>query len=359
MKVLIAGGGIGGLATALCAARAGIDAEIFEQTNELRELGVGINMLPHAIKELAALGLLPELDAGGNPHPRTDLYEPFGPDGVARAARHRCRLRDAAAQHPSRQAAWRAASSGARASGRRPHSHRPPAGRFSGSAPVKSSLRLSVATPAKRRGGRRRADRRGRNPLEGPVALLSARGPAGLERDHALARSGRLADLRDGRTMVIAGGNEAKFVFYPIHVDPAKPDIRLTNWAIMARIGDGSAPPPRREDWKSSGQVRRGAALRADRFRLGFVEPVELIEATGTFYEYPACDRDPLPRWSFGRATLLGDAAHPMYPVGSNGASQAILDARALARHLASGNRSPRRWRRMTPSAGSRPPRSC
>ena len=71
-----------------------------------------------------------------------------------------------------------------------------------------------------------------------------------------------------------------------------------------------------------------------DRFRLDFVDPVALIEATGAFYEYPCCDRDPLPRWSFGRATLLGDAAHPMYPTGSNGAGQAILDARSLARHL-------------------------
>jgi 5-methylphenazine-1-carboxylate 1-monooxygenase len=74
-----------------------------------------------------------------------------------------------------------------------------------------------------------------------------------------------------------------------------------------------------------------------DRFQLDFVDPLALIQASGTFYEYPLCDRDPLPRWSFGRATLLGDAAHPMYPVGSNGASQAVLDARALARHLAAG----------------------
>jgi 2-polyprenyl-6-methoxyphenol hydroxylase-like FAD-dependent oxidoreductase len=60
-----------------------------------------------------------------------------------------------------------------------------------------------------------------------------------------------------------------------------------------------------------------------------------LIEATPEFWEYPMCDRDPLPRWSHGRVTLLGDAAHPMYPVGSNGASQAILDARSLADALA------------------------
>ena len=89
-----------------------------------------------------------------------------------------------------------------------------------------------------------------------------------------------------------------------------------------------------------------------DRFRLDFVDPLALIRASGTFYEYPMCDRDPLPRWSFGRATLLGDAAHPMYPVGSNGASQAVLDARALARHLRRRRRWSTRWRRTTPSAG-------
>ena len=74
-----------------------------------------------------------------------------------------------------------------------------------------------------------------------------------------------------------------------------------------------------------------------DRFHLAWVDPVALIEQTREFYEYPSCDRDPLARWSFGRVTLLGDAAHPMSPVGSNGASQAILDARVLALHLASG----------------------
>jgi 5-methylphenazine-1-carboxylate 1-monooxygenase len=140
----------------------------------------------------------------------------------------------------------------------------------------------------------------------------------------------------DGRTMVIAGGNSAKFVFYPIHADPSRPQSRLTNWAVMARIADGSQPPPRREDWNRPGNFEEAMVFVRDRFRLGFLDPVTLIKATGTFYEYPCCDRDPLPRWSFGRVTLLGDAAHPMYPVGSNGASQAILDAQALARQLAS-----------------------
>ena len=72
-----------------------------------------------------------------------------------------------------------------------------------------------------------------------------------------------------------------------------------------------------------------------DHFRIQRLDPAALVEATEPIYEYPMCDRDPLPRWSFDRVTLLGDAAHPMYPVGSNGASQAILDARALADSLA------------------------
>jgi 2-polyprenyl-6-methoxyphenol hydroxylase-like FAD-dependent oxidoreductase len=105
---------------------------------------------------------------------------------------------------------------------------------------------------------------------------------------------------------------------------------------VMARIDDGTERAPRREDWNRTGRLEEVLGFVQDHFRLGFVEPAKMIEATGIFYEYPNCDRDPVPRWSFGRVTLLGDAAHPMYPVGSNGASQAILDAAALARHLAS-----------------------
>jgi 2-polyprenyl-6-methoxyphenol hydroxylase-like FAD-dependent oxidoreductase len=106
---------------------------------------------------------------------------------------------------------------------------------------------------------------------------------------------------------------------------------------VMARIGDGTGVPPRREDWNREGRMDEVAPFVRDRFKLDFVDPLALIRASGTFYEYPMCDRDPLPCWSFGRSTLLGDAAHTMYPVGSNGASQAVLDARALARHLTGG----------------------
>jgi len=136
-----------------------------------------------------------------------------------------------------------------------------------------------------------------------------------------------------GRSMIVAGGMQSKLVLYPI-AEGTRPDRRLTNWAVAARIGDGLVPPPRKEDWSRLGRFEE-LMPHVQRFRLPGVDVGHLIEATSEFWEYPMCDRDPLPRWSHGRVTLLGDAAHPMYPVGSNGASQAILDARVLADRLA------------------------
>ncbi|MDE2065385.1 MAG: FAD-dependent monooxygenase, partial [Bradyrhizobium sp.] len=132
-----------------------------------------------------------------------------------------------------------------------------------------------------------------------------------------------------GRSMIVAGGLNAKVVVYPI-AQGSSPSNRLTNWAVLVKIGDGSSPPPRREDWSRPGK-REELMPHVARFSVPYVDVASLISATPEFYEYPTCDRDPLPYWSSGRVTLLGDAAHPMYPVGSNGASQAILDARCLA----------------------------
>ena len=136
-----------------------------------------------------------------------------------------------------------------------------------------------------------------------------------------------------GRSMVIAGGLAAKVVVYPIG-EGSRQGYKLTNWAVVGRVGDGSTPPPRKEDWSRPGRFE-DLMPHVQSFRIPFVDAPKLIEATSDFYEYPMCDRNPLPRWSHGRVSLLGDAAHPMYPVGSNGASQAILDARSLADRLA------------------------
>jgi hypothetical protein len=136
-----------------------------------------------------------------------------------------------------------------------------------------------------------------------------------------------------GRSMIIAGGLNAKAVVYPI-AEGTSPATRLTNWAVLVKIGDGSAPPPRREGWSVLGR-REELMPHVAGFKIPQVDFAALVNATPEFWEYPCCDRDPLPYWSSGRVTLLGDAAHPMYPVGSNGASQAVLDARCLADALA------------------------
>jgi 2-polyprenyl-6-methoxyphenol hydroxylase-like FAD-dependent oxidoreductase len=337
MHVLIIGGGIGGLAAALSLHAAGIDCTVFEQVREPRELGVGINTLPHAIKELAALGLLPALDRAGirtreliyaNRFGQVVWSEPRGTDAgldTPQFSIHRGKLHtlllDAVRERLGDDA-------------------------------IRTGCRLVSFVE---RGDRVEARFEQRDSAETITAdgdvLVGADGIHSVTRavffpaEGAPVWNGTMlwrgaADWPvhiDGRTMVIAGGMAAKFVFYPIHFDPASSHRRLTNWAVMARVANTSGAPPRREDWNRPGEWSEVEPFVRDRFRLDFVDPLALIHASGTFYEYPLCDRDPLPRWSFGRATLLGDAAHPMYPVGSNGASQAVLDARALARHLASG----------------------
>jgi 2-polyprenyl-6-methoxyphenol hydroxylase-like FAD-dependent oxidoreductase len=361
MRVLIAGCGIGGLSAALMLHRAGIGVQLFEQAQEVRELGVGINLLPRAVKELAALGLLPALDRAGI-RTRRLVYmtrlgqpvweEPRGTDAgyeVPQISIHRGRL-----QGVLYQAALERLGAGAIHTGCRL------VGYEEGSGQVRARFE-------RRAGG-------GGVAATGDV-LIGADGihstlraclypdeGAPLWNGHLLWRGATdWPTYADGRTMVIAGGNAAKLAFYPIAADPAqraglspptppparpagatpdpaadpaRPGRRLTNWAIMARLGDGSQASPRREDWSRPGRLAEVLPFARERFRLPFVDLIALIRATDPFYEYPCCDRDPLPRWSFGRVTLLGDAAHPMYPTGSNGASQAILDALALARHL-------------------------
>jgi 2-polyprenyl-6-methoxyphenol hydroxylase-like FAD-dependent oxidoreductase len=337
MHVLIVGGGIGGLATALALHTAGIPCTVFEQVEQPRELGVGINTLPHAIKELAALGLLPALDRAGirtreliyaNRFGQVVWREPRGLDAgldTPQFSIHRGKLHtvllDAVRERLGDDAVR---------TGHRLVSFTQPADRVvaqfeqrDSGAPMTAEGDALVGAD-----GIHSSTRAAFYPNEGPPmwnGTMLWRGAA----DWPV--------YGDGRTMVIAGGMAAKFVFYPIHFDPATPTRRLTNWAVMARTADASATPPRREDWNRPGEWSEIEPFVRDRFRLDFVDPLALLRASGTFYEYPLCDRDPLPRWSFGRATLLGDAAHPMYPVGSNGASQAVLDAVALTRHLASG----------------------
>ena len=190
---MIAGGGIGGLATALCLHQAGIEAEIFEQSAELRELGVGMNVLPHAIAVLAGLGLLPALDRVGIRTRELIYCNRFGQTVWQRAARHRRGIRCAAVQHPPRQAPGRAASRGGRPPGRRRGSIPGAGWRVSASAGQDHGVLRKPERWRARRGRRRRPGRRRRHPFHGPRDPPPGRGCADLERRHAVARRDRMA----------------------------------------------------------------------------------------------------------------------------------------------------------------------
>ena len=130
----------------------------------------------------------------------------------------------------------------------------------------------------------------------------------------------------DGRTMFMAGHDRQKAVVYPIR-GPLEPGgTVLTNWVAERPVDVDVATA----DWNAAVDPAEIVPWFAD-WDFGWIHVGELLASTEVAYEFPMVDRDPLDRWSHGRVTLMGDAAHPMRPNGSNGASQAILDGEALA----------------------------
>ncbi len=332
MKALIAGAGIGGLTAALFLHRVGIEVEIFERADAVYELGVGINMLPHAVGLLAELGLLDALDAAGirtreliyaNRFGQIVWRELRGIDAghpVPQLSIHRGRLLGLIHQAVIDRLGQDAIRTGCSVTGFEQHGRKVTAFLSEAGKALQASGDLLIGADGIHSTVRAKLYPDEGSPIWNGVVLW--RGAT------------RWPKWRDGRTMAIAGGNHAKLVFYPIGSDPDDPGMLLTNWAVMGRSGETKAWNLALGDWSRPGDLERVLPFVRDRFHLNFVDPAEIIRASGVFHEYPNCDREPLPRWSFGRVTLLGDAAHPMYPVGSNGASQAILDARSLAGHL-------------------------
>lgn len=334
MHVIITGGGIGGLTTALSLHRAGIDCTVHEAVPKLQALGVGINLLPHAVRELTELGLADELAATGIPTAEL-IY----------ANRHG-------------QQIWRE-----------------PRGREAGYlwpqySIARGELQLLLLRAVERRLGpdrvktdhefvaleqdehgvtaafRRRSDGSPCPPVRGDVLV-------GADGIHSAVRRLFYRDEGDpiwngcvlwrattegqpfltGRSMVMSGHANQKFVCYPISRPLHEAGRSLINW--IAEIRFPTDPPWSREDWNRPGRLE--SFLPAfEAWDFGWLKVPDIIRGAKAIYEYPMVDRDPVPAWSFGRVTLLGDAAHPMYPIGSNGASQSIIDARTLAFHLAS-----------------------
>jgi len=335
MKVAIIGGGIGGMSLALSLVAAGLDdVDVYESAQAIRELGVGINVLPHAIRELTELGLLDELSAVGIPTADFSYFSRLGqwiwgePLGIAAGYRwpqvsiHRGELL---------AVLYRAVID-------RLGAHR-----------IHSGHHLVRVGQDPRRGAW--ADFVNRA-THAPIDRVEADLLVGCDGIHSIVRRTLYPEegppkwngvtmwrgvtlgqpFLSGRTMINAGSSRQRVVIYPISKVQEEQGKALINWVATMQISAVGDMPT--QDWTNV--ARQDEVLAAFvAFVFDFLDVPELIRGADVIYRYPMVDRDPLPSWDFGRVTLLGDAAHPMHPVGGNGASQAIIDARVLARELA------------------------
>src|SRR3954469_21203196 len=339
MTVLIAGGGIGGLTLALRPHQIGVPARVFESVPELRPLGVGINVLPHAVRELIELGLHDKLDAHAvrtkelayfSKHGKPIWSEPRGIEAGYKWPQfsiHRGMLQqillDAAIERLGRESiltshhlsGWAETENGVRAEFIDKSTGKP-AGNHDGA--------LLIAAD-----GIHSAIREKLYPQEGSP----------IWNGRILWRGITTSDaFLSGRTMIMAGHEVLKFVCYPISKQADADGKFAINW-VAERLLDPSYKW-RREDYNRTGNLSEFLP-QFEQWNFDWLAVAGLIRNCPQVYEYPLVDRDPLPQWSFGRVTLMGDAAHPMYPIGSNGASQAILDARVITREILAHGETP------------------
>ncbi len=332
MRVVVAGAGIGGLSAALSLHAAGIDAIVIDSAASLRPLGVGINLMPHAVRELTELGLGDDLEATGIPTAEMVHFDRHGNRiwGFASGRNigyhwpqysiHRGELQMillAAVQARLGPGAVRVGTAFRSFSESSSEIEVRVRDRFSG---VTSVLRADVLVGAD-------------GLYSGVRAQLHPGEPAprwgGIMRWRGVMEG---APFLTGRTVAVAGANAAlKFVAYPISRQAERRGRALLNWVAEVML-----PGSRQDiaDWNRTGRVEDVLPWFAD-WKFGWLDVPALITGAPQILEYPMVDRDPLPSWGTGRVTLLGDAAHPMYPIGANGGSQAVMDARVLARSLA------------------------
>jgi 5-methylphenazine-1-carboxylate 1-monooxygenase len=328
MKIVVAGAGIGGLTAAMCLARAGFDVEVFEAVSELKPLGVGINIQAGAVRILSGLGLEPALAATGietrelryaNRHGQTIWADPRGRHAGLpwpQFSIHRGELQTILFEAARRMLGANKFHFGRRLMGFE-QAGGEVLGRFADET-VKADMLIGAD-------GIHSAVRAQLYPGEGPPkwqGILMWRG----------VTVGK--PFLGGATMVQAGHHRQKFVCYPISRAHAGRGEALINWICDLYMGDHATPP--REDWNRPGKLA-DFLPRYESWKFDWLDVPSVIRKAHAIYEFPMVDRDPLPRWSHGLVTLLGDAAHPMYPIGSNGASQAIIDGEALTQELLSG----------------------
>ena len=326
--VLIAGGGIGGLATALTLHQIGVRCIVFEAVREMRPLGVGINLQPNAVRELYDLGI-GEADLGrvGLPAQEwalvglngNDVYsEPRGLDAGYRwpqFAVHRGQFHMALHQLVVERIGERSVRLGSRVTG-----YRKEAGggvtvfieHADGSASEMHGALLIGAD------GIHSAVRAEMHPHQPPIHW----GGAVMWRGTTLAKP-----IRTGASFVGLGTDRHRMVFYPISAPDPQSGLAMINWIAEVTMDNS-------EGWQQTGWFRQVGiedfAHHFDGWVWDWLDVPALLKGADGAFENPMIDRDPIPTWQDGPVALLGDAAHAMYPTGSNGASQAIVDARVL-----------------------------
>ena len=332
LTVLIAGAGIGGLTAALRLAAIGCRVQVFESTPEIRELGVGINVQPHGVKELDRLGLGRTLADCGVPCEELIYFNRHGqeiwrePRGLKAGYRwpqiaiNRGRLQGLLHRGTVERLG---------ADVVRPGHHL---------AGFDQDERGVTAHFVDKRSGASLASERG-------DILIAADGVHSTVRRHFYPDeggprfSGQLmyrgvsewTPYLTGRSMFMAGHNLQKFVAYPMSGEAERAGRCEINFVAEKTIPPET--PMAREEYNRRADLAEILPVFED-WHFGWLDIPAVMRECKELYVFPKVDRDPVPQWSFGRVTLLGDAAHPMHPAGSNGATQAIVDAPALARAI-------------------------
>jgi len=322
MTVLIAGGGIAGLVMGLTLHQLGLPFRIYERVADPRPLGVGINLQPNAVRELFDLGLEAELDRIGIRTRQYGFYTRSGreiwvePRGLwagynwPQLSLHRGKFQMLLLETLRARAGADCVVTGAEVAGFETSD--------SGATLLLADGRRVEGSVILAADGIHSAIRRQMVPDEGEPIWNGAI----MWRGTSPARH-----FLGGNAMFLAGHDSQRFVAYPL--TPEDPDTGLAqiNWIAERRVDPARALS--RGDWNRPAD--KGDFLPAfDGWDFGWVDCPGLIRASGLVYEYPMVDREPLPSWTRGCVTLMGDAAHATYPVGSNGATQAIIDARKL-----------------------------
>ena len=336
-RALIAGGGIGGLVAALALDRIGYRVTVFEAAQQIRALGVGINLQPHAVLYLDELGLLEPLRETGietgsllyvSKHGQRIWQEARGVAAgypVPQISIHRGELHLILLRAVTDRLGVESVRCGTSLTGFEQDAD--------GVVAHFEDRQSNTST------GSERGDLLiGADGIHSRVRslLVPDEGPPRFSGCMLWRAITDVDTFLDGRTMVWAGHASQKFVAYPISAEASRSGRASVNWIaeLRVRAADDPDKTPPATDWNR----RVDASVFGppfERWAFDWLDIPALISSAGEAYEFPMVDRDPLQRWSDGRVTLLGDAAHPMYPIGSNGASQAILDARQLAEELA------------------------